>query len=156
VALIPVPQIPLSQRALSLLDDTVTRLIRDLDLVDSSAGLTHAFLGDDVVVEADTVHLGYNEVSMGEFSGLRAGRSGQVSLWYSLPRDRMGSVLDETASSTTSRRHSWLERSSSSRPSSSRATSSTCIPGTSNRASARAHQRAPGPHVQSDTSGPSS
>lgn len=93
--LIPVPQIPLSQRTLSLLDDTVTRLIRDLDLIDSKAGLTHGFPGDDVIVEADLVQLGYSEVSMGEFLGLRAGRSGQVSLWYSLPRDGMGSVLDE-------------------------------------------------------------
>ena len=32
---------------------------------------------------------------MGEFLGLRAGRSGQVSVWYSMPRDGMGSVLDE-------------------------------------------------------------
>lgn len=93
--LIPLPQTPLSQRALSLLDDTVTRLIRDLDMVDSHVGLTHAFQGDDVVVEADTVDLGHTKVSMGQFLGLRARRSGQVSLWYSLPRDGMGSVLDE-------------------------------------------------------------
>jgi hypothetical protein len=63
--------------------------------VDPKAGLTHRPPGDDVVVEADAVQIGYNEVSMGEFLGLRAGLSGQVSLWYSLPRDGMGSVLDE-------------------------------------------------------------
>jgi len=32
---------------------------------------------------------------MGEFLGCRVGRSGQVSVWFSLPRDRLGPVPDE-------------------------------------------------------------
>jgi hypothetical protein len=33
---------------------------------------------------------------MGGFLGCRVARTGQVSIWYSLARDRMGAVLDET------------------------------------------------------------
>lgn len=94
--LIPTPQVPLSQRTLSFLDDTMTRLVRNEELVDSGVGLTHAFSGDNVVIEADTpAPINGNEVKMGEFLGCRVGRSGQVSVWFSLPHDRFGPVLDQ-------------------------------------------------------------
>lgn len=68
--LIPTPQVPVSQRTLSLLDDTMTRLVRDEELVDAGVGLTHAFPGDDVVIEADTpAPIDGSEVKMGEFLG---------------------------------------------------------------------------------------
>lgn len=95
VHLVPVPQNPLSQRVLSSLDDTVTRLVRDFKLVDDSAGLNSSLHDDDVLIECDPVHLRGNEVGMSRFLALRTGRSGQVSVWYTLPRDHLGSVLDE-------------------------------------------------------------
>lgn len=95
VHLVPVPQTALSQRVLSSLDDTVTRLVRDLRLVDDSAGLTSSSSDDDILIESDPVQLRNNGMAMSRFLALRTGRSGQVSVWYTLPRDHMGSVLDE-------------------------------------------------------------
>jgi hypothetical protein len=95
VHIIPIPQSALSQRVLSSLDDTAARIVRDLELVDDGAGLTRSSPDEDILIEADPVQLRGNEVLMSRFLALRTGRSGQVSVWYALPRDHMGSVLDE-------------------------------------------------------------
>lgn len=92
--LLPLPPAPVSQRLLVQLHDAATRIIRSRDLVDVSAGLRSSAKGTDVMVEAEAAQRRYDEVSMGAFLGLRVQRSGQVSVWYSLPTDRMGSVLD--------------------------------------------------------------
>lgn len=94
VHLVPVAQGRLSQRVLSSLDDTVTKLVRELRLVDESAALTRASSDDDIFVESHAV-LRNNGVSSSRFLALRTDRSGQVSVWCTLPRDHMGSVLDE-------------------------------------------------------------
>lgn len=94
VHLIPVPPTPLSQRLLSSLDDIAPRLVRERGLVDGSAGLTRASSGDDIFMESQpTLHV--NGVLKGCFLALWISRSGQTSVWYSLPRDTLGSVLDE-------------------------------------------------------------
>ena len=91
---VPIPPARLSQRARTTLDDAATQLVRALRLVDASAGLRPTIQGGDVVVEVEAVRRRYDEASLGVFLGLRAHRSGQMSVWYSLPTDRMGSVLD--------------------------------------------------------------
>lgn len=94
--MIPVPQTQVSQRLLTGLDGAVTRAVRDLGLVAAHAGLRRGGPGDSLVVEADPSNTAYDAVLMGGFLGCRVARTGQVSIWYSLARDRMGAVLDET------------------------------------------------------------
>lgn len=94
VHLIPVPPTAVTQRVLSSLDDIGPRLVREQRLVDDSAGLTRASSGEDIFIESQPTQR-VDGGSRGRFLALRISRSGQTSVWYSLPRDTMGSVLDE-------------------------------------------------------------
>lgn len=95
VHLVPVPNRPLSQRVMSSLDDAATRLVRDHKLVDDAAGINRSSPADGILIETDPVMIRGHEVALGRFLALHTGRSGQVSVWYTLPRDHMGSILDE-------------------------------------------------------------
>lgn len=94
VHLIPVPPTPVSQRLLASLYGIAPRLVRERMLVDDSAGLTRASSGEDIFIESQPTQR-VDGVSRGRFLALRISRSGQTSVWYTLPRDSMGSVLDE-------------------------------------------------------------
>ena len=93
--LIPVPQMLVSQRVMSSLDGTRSDLIYQAGMLELGQGFSKSFAGDDVVIELEVPRHSYGEVDLGQLLGCRVGRSGQVSLWFSLPRDGMGSVLDD-------------------------------------------------------------
>lgn len=94
VHLVPLPQAPFSQRRLTGIDAAMARAMREQ--VDASTVLRTATTGDLVAVEADWPKSRYGQVVTGRLLGCRVGRSGQLSIWSSLPRDGMGSVLDGT------------------------------------------------------------
>lgn len=94
VHLIPVPPAAVTQRLLFSLDDIGPRIVRERRLVDDSTGLTRASSGEDIFIESQPTQR-VDGVSRGRFLALRISRSGQTSVWYTLPRDSMGSVLDE-------------------------------------------------------------
>ncbi|MFJ3405376.1 DUF4062 domain-containing protein [Promicromonospora sp. NPDC090134] len=86
---------PIPARMMVDLPNRLAGSIRALGAVSMTAGLTPS--GDSsaatIAVMADDSR---SSVADATLRGIRVGASGQLSLWWSLPRDGMGSILDET------------------------------------------------------------
>lgn len=85
---------PIPARMMLDLPNRLAGSIRALGAVSMTAGLTP--LGDSsaatIAVMAGASRSSVADAALG---GVRVGSSGQLSLWWSLPRDNMGSILDE-------------------------------------------------------------
>lgn len=97
VALHVVPQTIrlLSQRLRNDLRNRIVTSLRLLDLITPEVGLDVGERDEATWITPPRRHRRYDEVLHGEFAGCRLARNGQISVWFTLARDNMGSVLDE-------------------------------------------------------------
>lgn len=77
--------------------DRVKRVLRSSGLVPDETPLTVAEDREGITVTIDRRQRTYGEVTAGGIAGLRVHNSGQISVWWPLPADNMGAVLDPTA-----------------------------------------------------------
>jgi hypothetical protein len=85
----------LSERVIAGIGSAMPGLIRVLAGLSDSAGIELDERHDHVTVAVEPVQARWNDVRDSEFRGSRLSRTGQVSVWYSLPADGMGAVIDE-------------------------------------------------------------
>lgn len=92
---VPYPARLLSRRLRSELQVQLAAGMRSLDLGTSNSGLQTNERDDASWFTQPAQHGRYGEVRRGEFTGCRIDSNGQISVWFTLARDSMGSVLDE-------------------------------------------------------------
>jgi hypothetical protein len=92
VHLVPAPQAAFSQRSLSGIEAVAAGAMRPL--LTPHAEIRPTAKDDVVTIEAAPERLPHGAIARSELLGCRIARTGQVSLWFTLPRDGMGAVLD--------------------------------------------------------------
>lgn len=96
VHLRPLPlDLGLSERILEGLGNAMPGLVRNLAEIPDSDGLETAERYEYIAVAVSPVRSKWDDVRASGFRGCRVFRDGQVSIWYSLPADRMGAVIDQ-------------------------------------------------------------
>lgn len=91
---IPLGAAPRSARQLRQLPDQLVTSLRNSGALPITAGAEPRVDSDAVVVELPTARRHWDGPHAGALVGLRVNTAGYVSLWWSLPRDRMGAILD--------------------------------------------------------------
>jgi hypothetical protein len=93
VHLVPATQKPVSQRLMGGIGEVIASAMRDR--LTPYAQLRPTATDDDIVMETELVRRSHREVLPSQLLGCRVLHTGQVSSWFSLPTDTMGSVLDQ-------------------------------------------------------------
>lgn len=100
IHLLPVPAAPLTARVLATTASELPARVRTSPIV----GVTQALRASDddagasvLMVSPDDQRWGYREVAPPAVQGIRVGRTGQVSVWTTLPADSMGTLIDESS-----------------------------------------------------------
>jgi hypothetical protein len=89
-----VPGAPISSRLLADAADRLATFLRSSSSVAQQSALTTTDEANAVRVEVQQVRRGFREPETGSVAGVRLDRSGQLSVWFPLPADSMGAVLD--------------------------------------------------------------
>lgn len=87
-----------SSRELRELPDQLVSWLRNAGVVPNTAGVQPTLERDALVIELDDPdHGARHGTHEGTLRGLRLAASGQVSLWWSLPGDSLGAIVDPDA-----------------------------------------------------------
>jgi hypothetical protein len=92
----PLPSTPIPARILSTSHQRLINALRQHGSVAAHTGLQPEVAGTGVTIAVpDERHYRYDELRPRQLRGVRLDRSGQVSVWWTLPRDTMGGILNE-------------------------------------------------------------
>lgn len=102
---VPIDAEPRSARQMRALEERLVTAMRTAGALPPQMGVTAAASPEAAQVELPPRERGggFNEVHVSALGGVRVASSGTVSIWWALPRDSMGGILDEaelTASTT--------------------------------------------------------
>jgi Domain of unknown function (DUF4062) len=94
VHVVPMDGLRRSARVMSLLTDQLVTGLRSAGAIPPASAVVPTQSKKAIMVDVPAERHGFREVRLGQLRGVRVAADGQASLWWSLPGDGLGTLLD--------------------------------------------------------------